>query len=156
MGVDIMVHVFAFFWLRLRGPGRQPNESYFWLKFSLETKLWSASLEPLIGFLAYLETKPWLKNPIFDKNQKAARKVWFTLSRKNLASYNSPADSARELIKPYKDSYSLVLWNGTKFKFRVLGFSSMTSRLGHFLQFYCIMSSPYQWADFVAQSFLGY
>jgi len=34
-----------------------------------------ASLEPFIDFLAYLEPELWLKNPVFDKNQKVSQKV---------------------------------------------------------------------------------
>jgi len=35
----------------------------------------SASLEPLIDFLTYLEPELWLKNPVFDKNKKVSQKV---------------------------------------------------------------------------------
>jgi len=55
-------HVFAIFGPTLPGPGPQANELHFWLKFLLETKLWYASLEPLSGFLAYLEPKLWAIN----------------------------------------------------------------------------------------------
>jgi len=41
---------------------QQSNEPIFSLKISLETRLSSESLEPLIGFLAYLEPKLWIKN----------------------------------------------------------------------------------------------
>jgi len=54
VGYVTMVHIFAFFWLKLPDPGRQPNEPLFWLKFYLETRLSSDSSELLIGFLAYL------------------------------------------------------------------------------------------------------
>jgi len=53
--------VFAFFWPPLPGPGRQSIEPYCWLTFCLETRPKSESLEPLNGFLAYLEPKPWIK-----------------------------------------------------------------------------------------------
>jgi len=46
--------VFAFFWLPIPGPGPQPIDPFFWLKFVSETRQKSASLEPLNGFLAYL------------------------------------------------------------------------------------------------------
>jgi len=53
------------FWPTLRGHGRQSNEPIFSLKFFFKTRLSSESLEPLIGFLAYLEPKlchkKWLK-----------------------------------------------------------------------------------------------
>ena len=90
-------------------PGRELNEPFFVLKFCLETRLSSESLEPLIGFLAYLEPKLWLKNTLFDKNINFLRKVWFTLSWQILASHNSTADWARELFKPSKDSWSLLV-----------------------------------------------
>ena len=69
-----------------------------------KTRTWSASLEPLIGFLAYLKPKLWLKNPSFDKNKKVTRKVWFALSRQILVSHNSAAGWASELRKPSKES----------------------------------------------------
>jgi len=45
---------FAFFWPPLPGPGPQPIDPFFWLKFIAETRQKSASLEPLNGFLLYL------------------------------------------------------------------------------------------------------
>jgi len=41
----------------------------------LETRLSSYSLEGLIGFVAYLEPKLWLRNPIFEKNKNVPRKI---------------------------------------------------------------------------------
>ena len=32
VGGIIMGHIFAILWLRLPGPGHQPNRSFFWLK----------------------------------------------------------------------------------------------------------------------------
>jgi len=46
--------VFAFFWPPLPGPGAQPIDPFFWLKFFSETRQKSVSSEPLNGFLAYL------------------------------------------------------------------------------------------------------
>jgi len=43
--------VFAFFWTILPGPGREPNQPYFWFEVFLETRPKSASLEPLIDLL---------------------------------------------------------------------------------------------------------
>ena len=62
------VGVFFPFWRNLPGSGRQTNELIFWLKVFFESRLSIGSLEPLIGFLAYLEPKLWLKNRVFDKN----------------------------------------------------------------------------------------
>jgi len=59
--------MFSLFWPSLPGPERQPNEPFFGHVF-LETRLKSKSLEPLIGFLAYLEPKVCLKDLICDKN----------------------------------------------------------------------------------------
>jgi len=42
-------------------PGCQPNGPHIWLKFFFKSRLSSESLESLIGFLAYLEPKLWLK-----------------------------------------------------------------------------------------------
>jgi len=39
-------------------------------KKKLETRLWSVFLEPLIDFLAYVESQLCLKKKQFDKNQK--------------------------------------------------------------------------------------
>jgi len=52
---------FGPFWLRLPGPGPQPQDGIFWPKFLLETKLEPESSEPLIGFLAFLVHKLWSK-----------------------------------------------------------------------------------------------
>jgi len=61
-------HVFAF-WVSLPGLGAKPflGSSFF------ETRLWSASSEPLIDLLAYLEPNLWLKNPVFHKIQKVSQ-----------------------------------------------------------------------------------
>ena len=81
-------------------PGRELNEPFFVLKFCLETRLSSESLEPLIGFLAYLEPKLWLKNTLFDKYINFFRNVWFpshgkfwpaiTRQQIELESYSNP------------------------------------------------------------------
>jgi len=56
--------------------------------FFCKTRLWFESLENLIGFLAYLEPRLWLKNPILGKNEKVSRKPWLALSGQILASLN--------------------------------------------------------------------
>jgi len=43
--------------------------SHFLAQDFLETRLQSMSLESLIGLLAYLEPKLWLKKPILDKTK---------------------------------------------------------------------------------------
>ena len=53
---------FSFFWPSLRGPGCQSNEPIVSFKFFVETRLLSESLEPLIGFPAYLDPKLCHKN----------------------------------------------------------------------------------------------
>jgi len=59
----------------LPGSGRQPNRPFLALVF-LETRPKSASLEPLNGFLAYLEPKLWLENLQFlEKNEIVAKWV---------------------------------------------------------------------------------
>jgi len=57
-----------------------------------ETRPKSATPEPLIDFLAYLDAELWLKNPVFDKNRKVSRKIEFAISDPILASHNSEAD----------------------------------------------------------------
>ena len=52
--------VIAFFGRLYTALGANPF-SHFWLKFFLETRPKSTSLEPLNGFLAYLEPKIWIK-----------------------------------------------------------------------------------------------
>jgi len=61
--------------------------------FFSETKPKPASLEPLNGFLAYLEPKSWLKNLIFDKNEKVTKKGMICLlsSGQNLPSHIATA-----------------------------------------------------------------
>jgi len=56
----------------LTGPGRQSHGPKFWLKLVLETRQFSASIEPLLDLLACLGPKLWPKNPIFPQNQKIA------------------------------------------------------------------------------------
>jgi len=68
--------------------GRQSNEPFFGLKFLLKTRLWSESPEPLIGFLAYLEPKLWLKNKNWGKFQ-VLQKAILAISPEG---HNSPAD----------------------------------------------------------------
>ena len=49
--------VFAFLQPTSPGPGRPPNGPTFWPIYFYETRLSFESLEPLIGFLAYLDEK---------------------------------------------------------------------------------------------------
>jgi len=64
----------------------------FFASCLLETRLKSAPLESLIGFIAYLEPKLWLKNPISTNMKKLHKKVSITISVQTLASHNSAAD----------------------------------------------------------------
>jgi len=59
-------HVFAILWLRLLGPGRQPNGPFLCLNALFESRLSFEFLEPLIGFLASLEQKLWLNTKNLD------------------------------------------------------------------------------------------
>ena len=47
--------VFAFLWPTLTGPGRQSNGPTFSIEYVYETRISHETLEPLIGFLAYLD-----------------------------------------------------------------------------------------------------
>ena len=49
--------------------------------------------------IAYLEPNLWLKNPIFDKNEIVARKVWFVFSGQVLASHISQALNQASVLK---------------------------------------------------------
>jgi len=60
--------VFAFLWPILPRPGRPSNGLTFWPKYIYETRLSYESLEPLIGFLAYLDEKLCHKNQKVVKN----------------------------------------------------------------------------------------
>ena len=59
--------VFAFLWPTLPGPGRPSNGPTFWTEYLYEARLSYESLEPLIGFLAYLDEK------LCHKNQKVVK-----------------------------------------------------------------------------------
>ena len=52
---------FCVFWPLSPGPGRQSIKPFFGWSLFLETRSKSSSLEPLNGFLAYLEPKWWIK-----------------------------------------------------------------------------------------------
>ena len=64
--VDDVINGLCFwaFWLRLPSPGHQPRDQIFWLKF-----YWKLDFNPsplsLIGFLAFLVQKLWLKKKIW-------------------------------------------------------------------------------------------
>ena len=60
--------VFAFLWPTLPGPGRLSNGPTFWPKYFYETRLSHEFLEPLIGFLAYLDEKLCYNNQKVVKN----------------------------------------------------------------------------------------
>ena len=47
--------VFVFLWPTLHGLGRPSNGPTFWPKYFYETRISHETLEPLIGFLAYLD-----------------------------------------------------------------------------------------------------
>ena len=64
-------HVFAPFWLRLPGPGRQLT-SHFLTPFFGNYAIIRV-LEPLIVFLAYLEPKLWLKKQKLGKNSSPTK-----------------------------------------------------------------------------------
>ena len=54
----------------LPGPVRPSNRPTFWPKYFYETRLSYESLEPLIGFLAYLDEK------LCHKNLKSSQKSY--------------------------------------------------------------------------------
>ena len=56
---DVTSSFFAFLRPTLASRRRQSNKPIFWRKVSLEIRLSSESLKPLIGFLAYVEPKLW-------------------------------------------------------------------------------------------------
>jgi len=82
-----------------------PNQwANFWLKFFLETRLSSESLEPLIGFLAYLEPKSWIKKQKLVKNCTLTNATVRRKAPRAIDGNNSLSEWARELFKPSKDS----------------------------------------------------
>jgi len=99
-GDDTSGGVIFVFWPTLRGPGHQSNEAIFSIKFLFESRLLSESLEPLIGFLAYLETKLCHKN---SKVPPYKRKPGLNNTQFGYG-HNSPPELARELFKPSKDA----------------------------------------------------
>jgi len=100
-------HVFVFL-AKFTWPWAPTQQANFWIKFFVETKLSSASLKPLIDLLAYLEPELWLKNNISYKYKNCRKSVICPLTA-NVASHISAADYATELLKPSKDSWSLVV-----------------------------------------------
>jgi len=60
--------IFAFLWPTLPSPGRPSNGPTFWSKYFYETRLSYKFLEPLIGFLAYLDQKLCHENEKVVKN----------------------------------------------------------------------------------------
>ena len=68
--------IFAFLWPTLPGPERPSNGPTFWPKYFYETRLSYESLEPLIGFLAYLDEnlhhkkQKVVKNPSLKKGNQ--------------------------------------------------------------------------------------
>jgi len=76
------------------------HQDIFGSSFFLETTLWSESLKRLIGFLAYLKPKLWLKNPIFEN--KSFTKGIICPLKVILFSHSLATDWARELLKPSK------------------------------------------------------
>ena len=59
--------VFAILWPTLTGPGRQLNGPTFLIEYFYETRISHETLEPLIGFLAYLDQNLCHKNQKFVK-----------------------------------------------------------------------------------------
>jgi len=76
----------------LAGPGPQPIDRFYWLKVLLKTRSKSASIQPLIDLIRYLQPKLWVKKTVFDLIQNFSEKAQFALLGQTLASYNSAAD----------------------------------------------------------------
>jgi len=62
--------MFLYFWRIYLVLGANPMSHDFGLSFFLETRLKSASLEPLSDFLPCLEAELWLKSPVLTKVKK--------------------------------------------------------------------------------------
>ena len=98
---------FWHFWLRSSSPELQPQETIFWLKFVLETRLKSESFEPLIGFQAFLVKRFGQKNKFWvNKTQVWVKRYFIQLL------FFGRNVWTRNTIKPFKGSkdsdYSLV------------------------------------------------
>ena len=112
IGVVTSGVVFSSFWPTLPDPGGQTNEPIFWLKVFLKTRLSSESLELLvIGYLAYLEPKLWIKNKKIGKNCTPTNANVRRKAPRAIDGYNSLSEWARELYKLSKYSWSLVVCN---------------------------------------------
>ena len=110
MGVflgDVTKRTCFLFWPNLTGPGRQCNESCYWLKLFLETRRSAASVEPLTDLLGCLESTLCSKNPILLQIQKIAENALFPTGGFS-DSDNSPLEHDSELFEASKDSWSLV------------------------------------------------
>jgi len=66
--------------------------SHFLAHVFLESRLSSESSEPLIGFIAYLEPKLWLKIKKMDKNSTATNVDPGYITPMAVPGHNSPAD----------------------------------------------------------------
>ena len=124
LGEARKVGVFSVFWPILTRPGRQSHGPKFWLKLVLETRHFSASIDPLLDLLACLEPKLWPKNPILPQKSKNA---WASHSRLHLLAItreNAPLYGDNELYEASKDSWSLLVCTKKKhfrFWFGVFG-----------------------------------
>ena len=67
------------------------------------------SLEPLTGFLAYLDEKLCHKNQKVVKNPTPKKGNHGWIHNPFGYGHNSPLEQARELFKPSKDSWRLVV-----------------------------------------------
>jgi len=124
-------HVFEFL-TNFDWPWMPIQWAIFWLKFCVETRWSSASIESLIDLLACLEPKLWPKNPILLQNQKIAEKArvfHWRLARIAITRRENMIE--RELFKPSKDSWSLVVCTETKlFEIWIWGFRWVSSEWG--------------------------
>ena len=127
----------------LAGPGPQPIDRFYWLKVLLKTRSKSASIQPLIDLIRYLQPKLWVKKTVFDLIQNFSEKAQFALLGQTLASYNSAADWARELFKPSADSASfLVDIEKKRYSFSVGVFWRWRHNEGMFWKFWSPLSGP--------------
>jgi len=107
--------VLPFLWPTLPGRRRQSNGPTFWPKFLLEAKLSYESLEPLIGFLTYLEPKLCHKNQKVVKTSTPTKRktglnnTQFGYGRNSLESCSSPPKTREDLLFGLQKKFQYAL-----------------------------------------------
>jgi len=146
-------------WLTLPGPGHQPKRLVFWIKFFLESRLSSGSLDPLIDFVIYLEPKLWSKNQQLIKillPQTVTLGILYPWPLLAVSRQQNELESCSNPLTEY-----LVVWKIICLLLDVRFFIDVYITRGCLCIFLHLDDVNIQWelanrADFVAQSFFGF